>query len=137
MTTWIRRARAALAMGFTWALGWGFIGGMIELLSNLAPGLQWPYAVDMWPQTLAIPGFLCGAVFGLVLSFAASRRSFDDLSVPGFAGLGAIAGGALGIVTGAPVFILAPLTFMSAASAASTLAVARRARRLPAPAESE
>lgn len=135
MQTWIRRIRAALAMGLTWGLAWGFIGGMIELLSNLAPGLQWPYAVDMWPQTLAIPGFLCGAVFGLVLTFAAGRRRFDELSVPGFAALGAVAGAALGLVTGAPLFILAPLTLMSAASAASTLAVARTAQRLPARAE--
>ncbi len=111
MTDWMRRARAAL------------------VLSNLVPSLQWPYAVDMWPQTLAIPGFLCGAVFGVVLSIAAGRRQFDQLSLAGFAALGALAGGGLGLLTGAPAFILAPLTVVSAASAAGTLAIARTAAR--------
>lgn len=129
MPTWIRRTRAALLMGLVWALAWGFVGGMIELLSNLAPGLQWPYAVDMWPQTLAIPGFFCGAAFGVALSLAAGRRRFADLSVPGFATLGALAGAALGLLTGAPAFILAGLVIMSASSAAGTLAVARTAAR--------
>lgn len=134
MTSWIRWIRAALGMGLTWAVGWGLVGGMIEALSNIAPGLQWPYVIDMWPQTLAIPGFFCGAAFSVALRLAAGRRrEFGEVSIPRFAALGALAGGTLGLITGAPIVILTALTLMSAASAAGTLAIARASTRAALP----
>ena len=83
--------------------------------------------VDMWPQTLAILGFLAGTLFGVALGIAAARRRFGELSMPLFTTLGAAAGLLLGMVLGAPVPILGVLTVASAIGGAGSLALARRA----------
>jgi hypothetical protein len=133
---WLKRIRGALGVGVSWALGWALIGG------TLMEGIFDPHGeiLDMWPQTLAIPGFLLGVVFSVVLWATAGRRRFDELSVPRFAALGAAAGALLGsAVLTAGIFpalplllragiVLGPLTVLSAASASGTLAIARMAR---------
>lgn len=135
MTKWLRRIRGAVGMGLTWAVGWAIIGG------GIMEGIVDPHGkiLDMWPQTLAIPGFLLGVVFSVVLSIAERRRRFDELSFPRFAGLGAVAGVALGSLAiaagafpGVPLLlraagIIGPLTALSAVSAAGSLALARMA----------
>jgi hypothetical protein len=141
MKDWIRRIRGAFGMGVAWAIGWGFAGGLIELASNLGIHLPWFSLIDMWPQTLAIPGFLGGVIFSVVLRIAAGRKRFDELSVRRFGVWGAVAGAVVGgllLSTGllSGVFasvlvratvILAPFTLLSAASASGTLALARKA----------
>jgi hypothetical protein len=86
----------------------------------------------MWPQTLAIPGFLGGAAFSMVLGIAAGRRRFDELSMPRFAGWGALGGvvvsipllGVLGVAV--PSLVAAGVvTVLCTASAVATLALAR------------
>jgi hypothetical protein len=128
----MRRARGALGMGVAWAAGGVGVGGTIELLDNVLPGgLAMASAVDMWPQTLAIPGFLGGVIFGVVLGIAGSRRRFDELSLPRFAAWGALTGvllGALGMSLGAPLAFLAVITLASVVAASASLAVARMAR---------
>ena len=140
MRRFLRWVRGALGMGLAWAVGWGFVGGMIELASNLGLHLPWFSAVDMWPQTLAIPGFLGGALFSVVLRIAAGQRTFGELSVKRFAVWGALTGAAAGAaLVGAgllaPVFpslliraavVLIPFTVLSAGCAAGTLAIAQR-----------
>ena len=134
MPGWLRRVRGAVLMGLTWAIGWGMIGGMLELLANVIPGLN---VVDMWIQTLAIPGFIGGTLFSLVLGVAARGRKFHELSLPRFGAWGAIGGLLLGgvlflLTAGAEIhwwrtaLTLGTLTLVSAASAAGTLALARR-----------
>lgn len=133
---WLRRIRGALGMGLSWALGWGLIGGtLMEGIFDRNGEI-----LDMWPQTLAIPGFLLGVLFSIALWATAGRRRFDELSVPRFALLGAAAGALLGgafltagIFPALPLLlragvVLGPLTVLSAASASGTLAVARMAR---------
>ena len=142
MTRWLRRIRAAVGMGLIWGVGWAIVGGAIM------EGIVDPHGkiLDMWPQTLAIPGFLCGAVFSVILGIAASGRRFDELSLPRFGALGAGTGLLLGVfaaITGPaslPLWlraavVITPLTILSAASAAASLALARMAERraLPAP----
>ena len=128
MTRWLRRIRAAVVMGLIWAVGWGFIGGLMEIVD--------PHGriLDMWPQTLAIPGFLGGAVFSLVLWLAEGRRRFDELSLPRFTAWGAVAGVSLGgLVVGvagvSSLFgagvIIGLATLLSTGSAAGSLALAR------------
>ena len=133
MQTWLRRVRGALGMGLLWAAGGIGVGGTIELLDNVLPGgLAMASAVDMWPQTLAIPGFLGGVVFAVVLGVAAGRRRFDELSLPRFAAWGAVAGlllGGLGMALGAPVVFAAITTLASAVAAAGSLTLARMAER--------
>jgi hypothetical protein len=134
----LRRIRGAVGMGLTWAVGWAVIGGAVM------EGLVDPHGkiLDMWPQTLAIPGFLGGVVFAVVLWIAARHRRFDELSLSRFSGLGAVAGlllGVLAVGTGAasgvlPLWlraavIIGPMTLLSAASACGSLVLARRAER--------
>lgn len=130
MRTWLKRARAALGLGLLWAVGGVAIAAVLELLDNVMPAAH-PLTrlVDMWPQTLALLGFLSGTLFGAVLGIAASRRRFGELSMPLFTTLGAVAGLVLGIVLRAPAPILGVLTVASAVGGASSLALARRAER--------
>jgi hypothetical protein len=130
MKKWLKRVRAAVVLGLIWGLGWGLVGGFIM------EGIVDPQGriLDMWPQTLAIPGFLGGAIFSLVLLIAERRRRFSDLSVSRFAAWGAVVGlslGALGLglfgmssVLRAAV-IIGPLTLLTAGSAAASLSLAR------------
>ena len=126
MTRRLRRVRAAVGMGLIWGVGWAIVGGAIM------EGIVDPHGkiLDMWPQTLAIPGLLCGALFSVMLGIAPSGRRFDELSLPRFGALGAGTGLLLG-----GLVVITPLTILSAASATASLALARMAERraLPAP----
>lgn len=134
MKKWLRRIRGAVLMGLTWAIAWGVVGGLIM------EGIVDPHGriLDMWPQTLAIPGFLGGVVFSVVLWLTEGRRRFDELSILRVAAWGAVAGLLLcGLAVGVlgassllrAVLIIVPVTLMSAGSAAGSLALARMARK--------
>lgn len=127
----LRRLRGVVGMGLLWAAGMAGVGGVIELLANVLPGgFPMAAAVDMWPQTLAIIGFIGGTLFAVVLGIAEGRRRFDELSLPRFTAWGAVAGLLLGlrpVLLGAPVFFLGVTTLGSAFAAACSLALARRA----------
>jgi hypothetical protein len=127
----LRRARGILGLGLVWGAGMAGVGGIIELLDNVVPGgVPFASAVDVWPQTLAIPGFLGGAIFGIVLSIAQRRRKFQELSLPGFVVWGGVGGlmlGAIGCALGAPLIFLAIASCVSAGAAAGSLALARAA----------
>jgi hypothetical protein len=133
VTHWLRRIRAALAMGLLWAAGGAAVGGFIELLDNVLPAAH-PLTrlVDMWPQTLAIPSFVGGVVFATVLGIAGRRRRFDELSLPRFTAWGAVAGvllGGLALSIGAPLAFIGITTLWCAVAAAGSLTLARRAER--------
>lgn len=125
---WLRRIRAAIGIGLTWAAAW-FAAGMILLL------IVGPDAADVpFPLFFGLLGFLTGATFSLVLGIVARRRRFDQMSLPRFAGWGAIGGLSLSgilIWTAGPdaeFLVLGPVFSLAGAiSAAGTLAVARRA----------
>jgi len=124
-----RRMRGALGMGPLWAVAGALGGGLIELVLNILPGSDLLLGVDIWPAALAIPGFLCGAVFSVVLALTERHRRFDDLTLARFAVWGALTGLVLGLVVGLPVIVIAPMTGISAASAAGSLALARVGRK--------
>jgi hypothetical protein len=133
MNTWVKRLRGALGMGLIWAAGGVAIGGLIELLDNVLPaGLPITSRVDMWPQTLAIPGFFGGLIFAVVLMIAGGRSRLEELSMPRFAAWGAIAGllmGGVAMSIGAPVAFLGITALVGAAAGSSYLLLARRAER--------
>ena len=147
-----RGFRAVLGLGLTWAVAWAIGGVMIGVTSLLLPFLPWDsfFAVFDAPlPMLAIPGFIGGALFSVVLRIAGRNRRFDDLSLPHFTLWGALGGLLLSLVPAALVglglvsmgggsafsvwqltaVIAVPLTLFSAASAAGSLQLARKGER--------
>ena len=122
------RLRGALGLGFLWGIGGALAGGLIELILNILPGSDLFLGVDIWPAALAIPAFLAGIVFSVVLSIVEGRRSFDELKLPRLGLWGALGGLLLGVVVGLPIAAAAALAVTSGASAAASLALARRGR---------
>ena len=134
MTKWWRRIRAAIGVGLTWGAA-GFGAG---LLLARVPGFysDLPFALIFAPL-----GFVAGIVFSGILVVVGSRRGFDRMSIPRFAGLGAasglllsgifVAGTALrGDAVWGEFLLFGPaLAVASAVCAAGSLAVARRAER--------
>ncbi len=130
MRKWRRRIRGAIGMGLTWAAAW-FGAGLILLLVALAFGN--PPEVP-FPLFFGLLGFLAGVTFSGVLGIAEGRLRFDQMSLPRFAGWGAVGGlllsGVLALATGVgagflelgPVFALA-----GAGCAAGSLTLARKA----------
>ncbi len=129
----MRQIRGAVRMGLTWAVGWGLVGALIELIQEFVPG--WNGAlVDIFPVALAVPAFLGGVVFSGVLSIAGGRRRFGEMSLPRFARWGALGG----LLVSVPIMILSgfsppslfvagTVTLLCTGSAAGSLALARRA----------
>lgn len=129
MSKWLRRIRGALGMGLAWALAW-FGAGMILLL------IVGPDAADVpFPLGFGLLGFLAGATFSGVLGIVGGRRTFDQMSLPRFAGWGAVGGLLLAVIFvlaaglgGDVLLVLGPVfALSSSASAAGSLALARKA----------
>ncbi len=133
MSRLLRRLRGALGLGLLWAAAGAIAGGAIELALNLLPGPDLFLGVDMWPAALAIPAFLAGIVFSIVLALGEGRRSFDQLTLPRFGLWGAVGGALLGTVLGLPIVVIGSLSVTSGLSALATLALARRATRAELP----
>jgi hypothetical protein len=138
MKNWKRRIRGALGMGLAWAVAW-FGAGMALMLGLLlttgSTGADVPY-----PLGFGALGFVAGVTFSGVLGFIEGNRSFDQMSLPRFAGWGAAGGFLFSVVfvsvvslSEGPAFfgnlaVLGPVFAMAGAgSAAGILALARRA----------
>ena len=130
-----RRVRGAIGMGLTWALAW-FAAGMVLLL------IIGPDAADVpFPLGFGMIGFFAGTVFSGVVAMIEGRRRFDQMSLPRFAGWGAVGGLLFSVLFVVAVALLAEgatflgnLVFLGpicavagAGSAAGSLALARRA----------
>jgi hypothetical protein len=130
MNPWWKRIRAGLGMGLIWAAGGAAVGGLIELIANFVPALNF---VDMWIPLFAIPGFVGGMIFSAVIGIAARHRRFEELSLRLFAAWGALGGLVLVLLAavvgwGGP-YLAIPFVLMSAGGAAGSLAIARMAER--------
>ena len=146
-------------MGLTWAAGWAVAGLLIGVSSVLLPWLPWDAFFQVFDAplpALAIPGFVGGVLFSLVLAVAGGRQRLDELSLPRVAGWGALGGLMLVLVPAALVgvglasteggsvslwrataVISIPFVLLSACSAAGSLLLARRSEsaRRTSPAE--
>jgi hypothetical protein len=151
MKQWMTRLRGAVGMGLTWAVGWAIAGVLIGVTSLLLPGLPWARFFEVFDAplpALAIPGFVGGALFSVVLGIAGRRRRFHELSLPRFAAWGALGGVLLTLFPFALVtvglasteggkfaagqilaVISGPFILLSAASAVGSLLLARRSER--------
>ncbi len=138
----LKRTRAAVGIGLTWAAGWAPIGLLIGLVIGGNSRIPDGFPVDDWVMPLVALGFLGGAIFSTVLRIAAGRRRFDELSLPRFGAWGAVGGLLLGVVAVAawqldagvgPVLwpraaaMIGSATLLSAVSASGSLALARMA----------
>jgi uncharacterized membrane protein YjfL (UPF0719 family) len=148
MTHWWMRLRGAVGMGLSWAVAWAIAGVLIGVASVLLPGLPWTPFFEVFDAplpALAIPGFVGGALFSVVLGIAGRRRRFHELSLPRFAAWGALGGVLLTLFPFALVtvglasteggkfdagqilaVISGPFILLSAASAVGSLLLARR-----------
>ncbi len=136
MKKWLRRIRGAFGMGLAWAAVWAVVGALTGLVGGVL-GISSAIAVLELAAAFEIMGFIGGAAFSVVLGIAEGRRRFDEMSLPRFAGWGAVGG----LLIMAPVLAVSAsavtLPFvlvagvvgalMGACSAAGSLALARRA----------
>ena len=146
MRKWTRILGAAVRMGLTWGIPAALVGFGIEFVHNVWPN-PLGRMVDIWPA-MAIPAFLGGFTFSMLLAIVARGRKLEELSLPVFAALGTL-GGVL--VALAPAMMIAfglaslhgtatvwdvtgplvvPLALFGGGSAAGSLVLARRAERL-------
>ena len=134
MRKWWRRIRAAIGIGLTWALAW-FGAGLVLLLIVGFGAADVPF-----PLLFGLLGFLAGAAFSAVLASLEGRHRFDQMSLPRFAGWGALGGLLLSVVFVSAVALAGDTTLLSnlvflgplfavagAGSAAGSLALARTA----------
>jgi hypothetical protein len=137
MKKWMRWIRGAVGMGLTWAAAW-FGAGMVMMLGLLlltgSTGADVPY-----PLGFGAFGFVAGVTFSGVLGLVEGRRRFDQMSLPRFAGWGAVGGLLLSTIFVLAVALVEDLSFLSnlvvlgpvfatagAACAAGSLALARQ-----------
>jgi hypothetical protein len=125
-----QRIRGAIGMGITWAVAWSAAGLVPRWVLGFNPDAPFPII-------FGVLGFVAGVTFSGLLVLTEGRRRFDQMSLPRFAGWGAVGGvllaalfaraASLGwgdILAIVPTFALA-----SAACASGSLALARRAVR--------
>jgi hypothetical protein len=86
MQKWLRGFRGLVVMAMTWAAGWGLGGGgVMEVFVDPHGEIE-----DIWPNVLAIPGFVGGALFYAMLWIPAVLGRFHELSLPRCASLAAL-----------------------------------------------
>ena len=134
MRKWLRHIRGAIGMGFTWAVAWSAVG--------LVPRWVFGFNADApFPLIFGVLGFIGGVAFSGVLMLTEGRRRFDQMSLPRFAGWGAVGGLLLSAVFTkiaslgwGDVLVVAPtLSAACAICASGSLALARRAETLELP----
>ncbi len=134
MKKWLKRIRGALGMGLTWAAVWFGVGAILGLVVGVVFGAPFDGLATV-VFGFATMGFVGGVAFSTVLVIAEGRRRFDELSLPRFAGWGAVGGlllAALMFAVGwgftlGDVIIVGTMPLLGAGSAAGSLALARRA----------
>ena len=127
---WLARVRGAIGMGFTWAVAWSAAGLVPRWLLGFNPDAPFPII-------FGVLGFVAGVTFSAVLVLTEGRRRFDQMSLPRFAGWGAVGGVLLSAVFaraaslgwGDILAIVPTFALASAACASGSLALARRATR--------
>jgi hypothetical protein len=126
MRNWLRRIRGAIGIGFIWAAAWSAVGAVPRWILGFNPDAPFPIIFGAL-------GFIAGVAFSGLVILMEGRRRFDQISLPRFAGWGALGGlvlsgvfarvASLGwgdVLMVAPTFALA-----SAVCACGSLALAR------------
>lgn len=130
MEKWMRRVRGAIGMGLAWGAAWSIAG--------LVP--RWVFGFDAdapFPLIFGVLGFIAGVTFSGLVVLTEGRRSLRQLSLPRFAGWGALGGLLLSALfaraaslDGGDLLAIAPTFALAGALCATgSLALARRAPR--------
>ena len=137
MPRWLRVIRGMIGVGLTFSAGVGVVASTIAGLVWLLAGSEGGREMMRLVVASSIWAFPIGVAFSGFLAISAHRRSFDKLSLPRFAALGAGVGllffGVLAInawdawsvttaIANATIFVL-----LGGGSATATLMLARRA----------
>ena len=137
MPRWLRVIRGMIGMGLTFSAGVGVVASMMAVLPSLLLGGDSGREMMRMVIASSIWAFPIGVAFSGVLALTGRGRSFDKLSLPHFAALGAAAGlllfGVLAVnawdswsvttaIANATIFVL-----LGGGSATATLLLARRA----------
>jgi len=117
-------------MGFTWGVAWSAAGFVLAVVTRFA-------ADAPFPLIFGVLGFVAGLIFSAFLALTEGRRRFDQMSLPRFAGWGAVGGLVLAAIfakaasleLGDVLLITPTFALASAVCASGSLAVARRAVR--------
>jgi len=138
MPRWLKLVRGMIGMGLTFSLGVGMIAGVVAGLVSLFPGSQGGVELFRMVVASAVWAFPIGVVFSGLLASTVRGRSFDELSLPRFAALGAGGGMLLFGVLAANAYQawslptalanLAIFLVLGSGSATVTLLLARRGR---------
>ena len=134
MRRWLRRLRGAVGTALVWASGWAGTGLLLSLTGLFGSLAAVEYVV--FAGVFAVMGFISGAAFSSILAIAERSRTFDQMSLPRFAGWGAVGGILLQLVfvalgQGTGPILLAMCALLGSGSAAGSLALARRAKLGP------
>lgn len=130
MAKWLRRIRGAIGMGFTWAAAWSAVGFVPRWVLGINGDLP-------FPLLFGALGFIAGVTFSGLLVLTEGRRRLDEMSLPRFAGWGAVGGLLLSTLFvrgtslgwGQLVAIHTTFALACAASASGSLALAGRVVR--------
>lgn len=127
MNPLLRKLRGVMGIGLTWGILWAAIAAAVGLVIRITiPGSFDPGDAGI-PLAMGVVGFVSGVGFGILLSFAESRKTILDLSLSRVAMWGVLGSAALPLLTGMEdklLFLTCPL---GAIFAAGSLAIARRA----------
>lgn len=133
-----------LGLAVIWAFVYALPAVPLEGLPNLGVRLPaWAYEVDMWPQTLGIPGFIGGVFFGILLAIAGRLGEVEAMSagrlVAWGAAAGLLVGGLLRLINGPPesvylmLLVVGLATLFGAIAGPGSALVFRYAERRSAP----
>ncbi len=133
MKKWLLRMGRATLMGLMWGVAWAPIGPIVGFIVDRDGSMDEP-----WIVVGALPGFLSGVAFSIVLMIAERGRRFDELSLRRVAGWGGVAGLLVVMLPYVASFpepdgrfpmmlgIALAVALLSALSAAGSLAIAGR-----------
>ncbi len=127
----LRKLRGLMGVGLTWGILWATVMAAIGVIiwvvdpDSIDPG-DGPLIAS---AIVGFQGFVAGVGFGLLLSFAETRKKILDLSLIRVAIWGLLASAVLPFLTGMPIGMLWFVCLLGAASASASVAIARRAER--------
>lgn len=86
--------RGSILMTVLWVIGWGLgFGGIMEIVDPDGK-IQ-----DIWLTVLAVPGFIGGVIFSVLLAIAEHGRRFDQIALVRFVIWGGVTGVVIGLLT--------------------------------------